>query len=144
MFLVTEIGVYMRWAKNVLIFLMGAVGYALIEIIWRGFTHPTMMVAGGICFLAFSYIAEKMSRVPLLIKAFLAAAVVTAVELVFGLIFNLGFGMNVWNYEAMPFNFLGQICPTFSLIWCGIALIFVPLADRINIAFLRLEGAPTG
>ena len=126
----------MRTAKNVMVFFIGAVGYALIEIIWRGFTHPTMIFAGGICFLAFSYIAERMRQTPLIVKAFLAALAVTAVELSFGLIFNLGFGMNVWDYSAMPLNLLGQICPTFSLIWCGLGLVFIPLAERINSAFI--------
>ena len=126
----------MRVAKNVLVFFIGAVGYALIEIAWRGFTHPTMIVAGGVCFLAFSLIAERMKPLPLLIKAFSAAVAVTAVELVFGIVFNLGFGMKVWNYANMPLNFLGQICPTFSLLWCGIALLFIPIAERINKAFI--------
>ena len=126
----------MRQAKNVLIFFIGAVGYALIEIIWRGFSHPSMMLAGGICFLAFSYISEKMTATPLLIKAALAAGIVTAIELVFGLIFNIGFGMNVWNYSTMPLNFLGQICPTFSLLWCGIAMLFLPVSERINRVFI--------
>lgn len=126
----------MRVAKNVLVFFIGAVGYALIEILWRGFTHPTMIVAGGVCFLAFSLIAERMKQLPLLIKAFSAAFAVTAVELVFGIVFNLGFGMKVWNYTNMPLNFLGQICPTFSLLWCGIALLFIPIAERINKVFI--------
>ena len=126
----------MRRAKNVLVFFIGAVGYALIEIIWRGFTHPTMIIAGGLCFLAFSYIAERMRGLPLLIKAFSAAIAVTAVELSFGLIFNLGFGMKIWDYSAMPLNLLGQICPTFSLIWCALGLIFIPIAERINRVFV--------
>ena len=126
----------MRISKDILVFLVGGVGYALLEIIWRGYTHPTMIAAGGICFLAFSYIAEKLKSLPLLIKAFCAAIFVTALELVFGLVFNLGLGMNVWNYSAMPLNLFGQICPTFTLLWCGIALIFIPLAQRINSAFI--------
>ena len=126
----------MRAAKNVLVFLIGAVGYALIEIIWRGFTHPSMMLAGGLCFLAFSYISKKMTSTPLLIKAALSASIITAIELVFGLVFNIGFGMNVWNYSKMPLNFLGQICPTFSLLWFGIAMLFLPVSERINRVFI--------
>ena len=125
----------MRTAKYILIFLIGAVGYALIEIIWRGYTHPTMIAAGGISFLAFSVIAEKMGSLPLLIKAVTAAAAVTAIELIFGLVFNLGLGMRVWDYSHMPLNLLGQICPTFSLLWCGLSLVFLPFADKINAAF---------
>ena len=125
----------MRTAKFVLVFLIGAVGYALIEIIWRGYTHPTMIAAGGICFLVFSLIAERMRSLPLLIKAVTAAISVTAVELIFGLVFNVGLGMRVWDYSNMPLNLLGQICPTFSLLWCGLSLVFLPCADRINSAF---------
>ena len=125
----------MRTAKFVLVFLIGAVGYALIEIIWRGYTHPTMIAAGGICFLVFSLIAERMRSLPLLIKAVTAAISVTAVELIFGLVFNVGLGMRVWDYSNMPLNLLGQICPTFSLLWCGLSLVFLPFADRINSAF---------
>ena len=126
----------MRFAKDVLAFLIGAVGYALLELLWRGRTHPTMIVAGGICFLAFSYIGEWLYGFPLLVKAFCAALAVTAVELIFGVIFNLALGMNVWNYGSMPLNLLGQICPTFSLVWCAIAMLFVPLAERVNKVFI--------
>ena len=126
----------MHTAKNVMVFFIGAVGYAMIEIMWRGFTHPTMILAGGLCFLTFSFVAEKMRKMPLLVKAFCAALAVTAVELSFGLIFNLGFGMEVWDYSKMPLNLFGQICPTFSLIWCCLGLIFIPIAEKINGLFI--------
>ena len=37
-----------------ILFFIGAFGYGLLEIIWRGYTHPSMALAGGIslCFLA--------------------------------------------------------------------------------------------
>jgi len=91
-----------------------------------------MALAGGICFILFSLVAEGFSDMPLLVRAFLSAVGVTLVELVFGLIFNIMLGMRVWDYSKMPLNFLGQICPLFSLFWVGIALIFLPLADALN------------
>ena len=33
------------------LFLFGGVGYGLVELIWRGRTHPSMVITGGICFL---------------------------------------------------------------------------------------------
>lgn len=33
------------------VFSIGAVGYSLLEILWRGNTHWTMTLAGGICFV---------------------------------------------------------------------------------------------
>ena len=32
------------------VFSIGAAGYSLLEILWRGNTHWTMTLAGGICF----------------------------------------------------------------------------------------------
>ena len=31
------------------LFVAGAVGYSLLEILWRGYTHWTMGVTGGLC-----------------------------------------------------------------------------------------------
>jgi uncharacterized membrane protein len=40
--------------------------------------------------------------------------------------------MDVWDYSNMPLNILGQICPIFTVIWVGIAVAFLPLAEVIN------------
>lgn len=118
--------------RDTAIFLIGGVGYGIIEILWRGHTHPTMTVAGGISFLMFSKIAKRYREKPLIFKAVLCALGVTALELVFGLIFNVVFKMHVWDYSSQPFNLFGQICPKFSFVWMALALLFVPLADLIN------------
>ena len=113
-------------------FIIGAGGYGLLEIIWRGYTHWSMLIAGGICFALFSIIAEKLKRVPLPIKAVICALIVTAVELVFGMIFNMALKMNVWDYSGMEYNFKGQICLFFSAMWGVLGLIFIPIADFLN------------
>ena len=118
--------------KGVIFFTVGGAGYALIELMYRGRTHWTMIIAGGICFVICSLIAERFREKPLLCKAFLCAISVTAVELIFGIIFNLILKMNVWDYSKCPFNFLGQICPLFSLLWGALGCIFIPLADIMN------------
>ena len=118
--------------KSALIFTVGGVGYGIIELLWRGRTHPTMLVAGGICFLVFSQISAKFESKPLIFKAVLSALAVTAVELVFGTVFNIIFKMKVWDYSSQPFNLFGQICLKFSFAWLLLALAFVPLADLIN------------
>lgn len=113
-------------------FAIGAVGYAAIEIIWRGYTHWSMVIAGGICFALFSLVAERLRGRSLIFRAAVCALCVTAVEFVFGLIFNLWLGLGVWDYSYMPFNILGQICPIFSLIWVGLAIAFMPFVEAIN------------
>ena len=122
-----------RWIKKYsLLFIIGAVGYAAIEVIWRGRTHWSMMIAGGLCFVIFSLVARRLQGRSILIKAAVCALGVTAVELIFGVVFNLWLGLGVWDYSSMPMNILGQICLPFTLLWGGIAILFLPLAEVIN------------
>ncbi|MBE6645896.1 MAG: hypothetical protein E7612_11105 [Ruminococcaceae bacterium] len=118
--------------KNAFLFLTGGIGYGLIEIAYRGYTHPTMLVAGGISFISFSYIAEHFREKSLAFKAALGALSVTALELLFGTVLNLLFKKDVWDYSRQPFNFLGQICPLFTLFWWVLSLIFIPFAELIG------------
>ena len=118
--------------KYGLFFIIGAVGYAAIETIWRGYTHWSMMIAGGLCFIMFSLVAKRLKGKNILWKAAVCALGVTAIEFLFGVIFNIWLKMNVWDYSNMKFNLLGQICPIFTLLWAGLAIVFLPLADALN------------
>lgn len=121
--------------RDAVFFTVGGVGYAVIEILWRGHTHWTMVIAGGVCFLLFSRIAEKFKGYPLVIKAMISALGVTLVELAFGIVFNIIFGMGVWDYSSEWLNLFGQICPLFSLMWVLLSLAFVPIAEMLNKRF---------
>ena len=91
-----------------------------------------MILAGGVCFSLFSIIAERFKKLPLIIKGVMAAVAVTAVELVFGVIFNMILKMHVWDYSGMAYNFKGQICLVFSGFWTILGIVFIPLADLLN------------
>ena len=118
--------------KYTVFFVTGAIGYGLIEIMWRGYTHWAMLLAGGICFVIFSYISKKFEHRSLLFKSAICAVSVTFVECIFGIIFNIILKENVWDYSNMPFNFLGQICPLYTLLWGILGFVFIPLADLMN------------
>lgn len=122
----------LKFKKYVVFFIIGGLGYAIIELLWRGRTHWSMMLAGGICFILFSVIAEKLRGQRLLYKAILCALAVTAVEFIFGIVFNIILRMQVWDYSGVPLNFLGQICLLYTVIWGILGLVFVPLADFLN------------
>lgn len=127
----------MKYIKKYgLLFIIGAVGYAAIEIIWRGRTHWSMMIAGGLCFILFSMVAEMLNGKSLLVKAAVCAVGVTAIEFIFGVVFNIWLKMGVWDYSNVPFNIMGQICPMFSILWVGVAIAFLPLADAINKSYI--------
>ena len=115
-----------------LFFIIGAIGYAAIEVIWRGHTHWSMMLAGGLSFVMFSVVSMKLKDKSILVKGAACGLGVTAIELVFGIIFNLWLKMDVWDYSSIPFNLMGQICPIFTLIWSVLSIAFLPLADALN------------
>ena len=123
----------MKGLKNIFVFFsVGAAGYGLIEILWRGHTHWSMLTCGGLCFTAFGKIAEKFKKLNLLYKAIIASTVVTAYEFLFGFIFNIVLKKNVWDYSKIPFNFKGQICLLYSVFWWILGLIFIPIAEILN------------
>ena len=114
--------------SGLVIFSVGAVGYGLLEILWRGYTHWSMALAGGICFSFFGVLGEKMKNKGLLLKGLMGGAFITAIEFLFGFIFNIMLKKKVWDYSKMPFNLAGQICLLYSVIWTGISIICIPLS----------------
>ena len=118
--------------KYIILFGLGGFGYGLIEVLWRGYSHPTMMVAGGICFTSFYLINKKLGKLPLLYRCITAALTVTAVELIFGSVFNLILKMNVWDYSNIPLNLFGQICLLFTVLWGFLSLVALPFAGLVG------------
>ena len=118
--------------KHIIFFAIGGTGYAVIELLWRGRTHWSMVIAGGICFITFSLIDKFFGKKPMAYKLLLCSLSITTIEFIFGVIFNIILKLNVWNYSDMPYNVLGQICPQFFLLWCGVSLLFLPVARFLN------------
>ena len=119
--------------KALVLFLFGAVLYAAIEILWRGHTHWTMAVLGGLLFLLLGGLNNWLPwDMPLLWQIIIGTAIVTAAEFVAGCILNLWLGLEIWDYSNLPGNILGQICPQFTLAWAGLSLIAIVLDDYIR------------
>lgn len=112
-----------NFKKDGKIFAIGAAGYFFLETLWRGYSHWSMAAAGGISLLFLIKTFKKLKNAPHYFRAIIGGGIITGVELVFGVVFNLFLGMSVWNYSAVPGNILGQICPVYSLLWCGISFV---------------------
>lgn len=121
-----------EFKAGLMIFSVGAVGYGLIEILWRGFTHWSMLLAGGLSFLGLSKIEENFKKAGYVLKAVLGGTLITVIEFVFGLVFNIILRKNVWDYSRMPFNLFGQICAVYSACWVLISFLTIPLASLLN------------
>ena len=103
---------------QVFLFFVGGSGYVGLELLWRGRSHISMFLAGGVCFLLLGRI--ERTRFSPSVKSLLGAAVITGVELLAGLLANRDY--RVWDYRQMPFNFIGQICLSYSLLWIPVSL----------------------
>ena len=122
----------MKYAKYPLFFCTGGAGYMTLELLWRGWSHGSMFLAGGTCFL----LLGSLNRlpVPTPAKAVLGAGIITSIELMTGLIVNRDY--RVWDYRDLPFNFHGQICLPFSLLWIPLslgAMVLYEITDRLLI-----------
>lgn len=109
--------------KQVIIMLAGGFIYGAIEIIFRGYTHPSMFITGGLCLVwvgGLDSFYEK--KPPLLLQMLLGGLIITAAEFVCGLIVNIGFGMDVWDYSGLPMNIMGQVCLLFLCFWFVLSL----------------------
>ena len=111
----------------------GGLLYILIETVWRGYSHWTMFVLGGMCFLALGLINEILPwGMPLWQQMLLGSVLITALEFATGCVVNLWLGWGVWDYSAMPGNILGQICPQYFLLWLPVSLAGIILDDWLR------------
>lgn len=116
-----------------IIFVCGAIGYGIFEILFRGYTHWTMMLTGGACVLTIWWFFQEFERCPLIIKALGGAAIITIYEFFVGLIVNLWFGWHVWDYTDQPGNLLGLICPLFSMCWFLLSMFLAFFFQKLSI-----------
>lgn len=118
--------------KYIFIFLFGSFGYGLLEVLFRGFTHWSMIITGGSALLILFLINQALPKTPLIIKALLGALSITIIEFSVGLIVNKLFSFGVWDYTGTPGNILGIITPIFSLCWFAISFFMVSLFNLIG------------
>lgn len=112
---------------EIAVFVLGAGAYGAMEILFRGYTHWTMLITGGACVLTMYYMWEWILSQPVVLGALAGAMIITTYEFFVGVLVNLKLSWNVWDYSAMPGNVLGQICPEFTAIWFCVCFIFFGL-----------------
>lgn len=126
--------------KYLFLFLVGGAIYCVIELLYRGYTHPSMYILGGLCFIVCGLFNEIFEwDTPLLIQMLLSSIAITDLEFITGIIVNLILHLNVWDYSDLPFNLLGQICLPFCIIWFFLSLIGIVLDDYLRYYFFNEE-----
>ena len=125
----------------IFVYTLGALGYGGLELLWRGWTHWTMLLLGGLCFLVI-YGITVLLRLRLWEKWLLCALSVTTLEFLTGCLLNLYLGWAVWDYRSVPGNLLGQICPLYAAYWFLLSIPCSGLAHALRVRLFRRAGAP--
>lgn len=112
----------MKIWKSAVVGYIGGIVYVAIELLWRGWSHGSMFVVGGLCFLLLGEIHRRLGEYPRLVQAVLGALAITAMELLSGLFVNVFLGLRVWDYSGLPYNFLGQVCMAYFFLWIWVAM----------------------
>lgn len=129
----------MKFLRGCILFYIGGTAYMILEFLWRGRSHGSMFLLGGLCFLLVGGGASKFSGIPVPLRPILGAAVITGLELAMGYLVNRDY--RVWDYRDQLFHFQGHICPAFSLLWIPVslmamelyALVQKPLSEKLKI-----------
>lgn len=118
----------------------GGSTYCALEVIWRGYSHWTMLVLAAVVFIIVGLLNEVWSwQTSLALQVAAGMALATALEFITGCIVNLWLGWDVWDYSDMPGNLMGQICPQYTLLWAALVLVAILLDDYIRWRFFNEE-----
>lgn len=123
----------MKILKPLTIFIAGGFAYGLIEVLARGYTHISMGVLGGAAMSLIHFMnGGRRTLLRITGRAVLSAAFITTLELITGEILNIRMGMEIWDYSSLPYNFDGQICLEFSLIWLLLSIVAMLYDDLLR------------
>lgn len=121
------------FTKYLVLFFIGGTIYVSLEHIWRGWSHWTMFILGGICFIALGLINEVLDwNTPMVLQMAIGCAIITTLEFITGCVVNIGLGWDVWDYSQYPLNFLGQISVGSSVLWYFLSAVGIALDDTIR------------
>lgn len=131
-----------RTVRPLILFGIGGLLYYVIEILWRGYSHWTMFLLGGFCFVMIGLINEIFTfHIPLVKQMLISAVIITVAEFMCGCIVNLWLEWGIWDYSELPLNVMGQICLPYSVLWFFLSALAIILDDCLR-HWLFMEEKP--
>ena len=128
----------MNFLKTCILFCIGGGAYVPLEFLWRGWSHYSMFLLGGLCFLLIGQLGRLEPRPGIAARTLMGCGICTFGELLFGMIFNRDY--RIWDYRRRPGNFMGQSCPQFSILWIPVSLAAILLFGWLDRSLI-LPGA---
>ena len=120
----------------ILIFIMGSI-YMVLEGMWRGWTHISMLLVGGIA----AFFIGKLNEQPTFYnrkmweQCVIGTLIILILEFVSGVILNIWLQLGIWNYSNTWGNVLGQICIPYALIWFFLVPFNIYVDDYLRYKF---------
>lgn len=126
-----------RISEDIILWMTGGLLYFYLEIAYRGYSHYSMIICGGLCFLIVgtvgnSILNNKPVLYAIILIMFFGALIITTLEFVTGIIVNLRYDMGVWDYSSLKFNVYGQICLGYTMLWGLLSLLCVYIISIIR------------
>ena len=126
--------------KMIVLLMIGGTIYFCIEMLWRGHSHWTMALVGGICFIAIGAINEYIPwEMGMVQQSLIGACLVTGIEFIAGLILNVWLELAIWDYSNLPFNIMGQICLPFVFAWIALSAVAIVVDDYLRYWLFKEE-----
>ena len=119
--------------KYLVLFVIDGSIYIVMELIYRGHSHISMFILGGIVGILVGGLNNWYTwEMSLLFQMGVSTIIITCLEYLTGAIVNIGLGLNVWDYSNLPLNIHGQICLYFSFVWFFVSFIAIVLGDLLR------------
>ena len=125
--------------KILTLFLLGGTAYGIIELLWRSYTHWSMLLTGGLCFLLMYSVYTKHTDMNIFKRFLCGSMIITAVEFPLGLILNSCLKLHIWDYSNLHFNLFGQVSLLYSFLWGLLAVPVSYLCITIDKLILKHE-----
>ena len=128
-----------NFLQSMLMWTWGGTLYFFMEVVYKTLTgNPdhiswTMIIVAFILCIPLERFGDELPwEMPMILQTIICAVAITITELISGLILNVWLGLHVWDYSELPFNFMGQICLQFSLLWVVLSYFGIKAFDWIR------------
>ncbi len=92
--------------KYIFLFIIGGFSYFYIEILFRGFSHFSMIICGGLAFILCGALNQFTHfKLSVITQMLISSIIITLLEFITGYIVNIRLHWNVWDYSSLPYNY---------------------------------------
>lgn len=129
--------------RKLILFITGYCLYIAIEVTFRGYSYILMGICGGALFILLDIINEILPwSTDLILQGCIGSSMITTTELLVGEALKYCNIPAMWDYSDQLLNYDGVICLPFSVLWIGVSILGIIIADAINYYMFNILPIP--